>query len=33
MKWAEHNKDEAMASKLRDLHQRVCAASSFEMLP
>jgi dCMP deaminase len=31
MKWAECNKDEAMAGKLRDLHQLVCAASSFEM--
>jgi dCMP deaminase len=33
MKWAEGNKDEAVAGKLRDLHQLVCAASSFEMSP
>jgi hypothetical protein len=26
MKWAECNKDEAKARKLRDLHQLVCAA-------
>jgi hypothetical protein len=31
MNWAERNKDEKMAGKLRDLHQLVCAASSFDM--
>ena len=31
MNWAQRNKDEGMAGKLRDLHQLVCASSSFDM--
>ena len=33
MKWAERNKDDSMFDKLRDLHQLVCASSSFDMPP
>ena len=31
MNWAERNKDEEMASKLRELHHLVCAATCFDM--
>ena len=31
MNWAERNKAEEMAGKLRDVYQLVCAASSFDM--
>ena len=31
MNWAERNKDEEMAGKLRELHHLVCAATSFDM--